>query len=98
MQLTIAEATDLCLRTLTRHGMPADRARMVADHLVDAALCGHELSSLPRLIAIVEELKKKPPAGPIRIVHETPCSARIDGGDNVAYAVSVVAVDKAMEL
>ena len=42
MQLTIPEATDLAVRALTRAGMSADNARITADHLVDAALCGHE--------------------------------------------------------
>lgn len=98
MQLAIEEATGLAIRTLTRHGMSRHCARMVAEHLVDAALCGHEFSSLPRLLAIVEELRGKPPAGEIRVVRERAHSALIDGGDNIGYAVSVVAVDKATKL
>jgi len=98
MQLTIQEATDLAVRTLVHHGMRAEYARMVADHLVDAALCGHEFSSLPRLLAIVDEMSRKPPAGDVRIVQETERSVVIDGGDNVAYAVSLLAIDKAIEL
>lgn len=98
MQLAIEEATDLAIRVLTRHGVPRHYARMVAEHLVDSALCGHEFSSLPRLPAIVQELRKKPPAGEIRVVREDERSALIDGGDNVAYAVSLLAVDKAIEL
>jgi LDH2 family malate/lactate/ureidoglycolate dehydrogenase len=98
MQLKIAEAIDLAVRTLTRHGMRETYARMVGEHLVDAALCGHEFSSLPRLLAIVDELRNKPPAGEVRIVRETDRSAVIDGGDNIAYAVSLIAIDKAIEL
>lgn len=98
MQLAIEEATELAIRTLTRHGMSQHCARMAAEHLVDAALCGHEFSSLPRLLAIVEELCNRPPAGEIRIVRESRNSALIDGGDNIGYAVSVTAVDKATEL
>ena len=98
MQLTIPEAIDLVVRALKRHRMREPCARLVADHLVDAALCGHEFSSLPRVLAIVEELRNRPPAGEIRVVRETATSALIDGGDNIAYAVSITATDKAIEI
>lgn len=98
MQLTIAEATDLAVRALTRAGMSADNARITADHLVDAALCGHEFSSLPRVIALAEALRDKPPAQPTRVVRENHCSALLDGGDNVAYVVSIHAIDKAIDI
>ena len=89
MQLTITDATDLALRALTCAGMTAENARITADHLVDAALCGHEFSSLPRVIALAEAIRDKPPAAAIRVVRENHCSALIDGGDNVAYVVSL---------
>ena len=98
MQLTITEATDLAVRALTRAGMSAENARITADHLVDAALCGHEFSSLPRVLALAEALRGKPPAGPTRVVRENHCSALLDGGDNVAYVVSIHAIDKALEI
>lgn len=98
MKLPIADATDLAVRALTRAGMKAEAARIVADHLVDANLCGHEFSSLPRVLAIAEELSKKVPPGEVRIVRETSTSAVIDGGDNVGYVVSIAAIDKAMEI
>jgi LDH2 family malate/lactate/ureidoglycolate dehydrogenase len=98
MQLSIEAATDLAVRALTRAGMKPDAARVVADHLVDANLCGHEFSSLPRVLAIADELSKKAPPGEIRIVRETPSSAVIDGSDNVAYVVSLAAIDKAMDI
>ena len=98
MQLSIKDATDLAVRALTHAGMAAHAAKVVADHLVDANLCGHEFSSLPRLLAIADELRKKPPPGDIRVVRENRCSAVIDGGDNVAYVVSITAIDKAVEI
>ena len=98
MKLSIDEAAELAVRLLTRHGMRADHARLVAEHLVEAALCGHEFSSLPRLLAIVQELRAKPPAAAIRVTREDGCFAHIDGGDNVAYVVSLAAVDKAIEI
>ena len=98
MQLSIAAATDLAVRALTRAGMTAHAASLVANHLVDANLCGHEFSGLPRVLAIAAEVGKKPPSGEIRVAREDRCSAVIDGGDNVAYVVSITAIDKAMEI
>ena len=98
MQLSIDEATELGIRTLTRYGLSTVHARTVAEHLVDAALCGHEFSSLPRILAIVEELHKKGPAGEIRTTREDGCFAHLDGGDNIGYVVSIAAVDKAIEI
>ena len=98
MQLTIAKATDLAVRALTRAGMHTDNARITAEHLVDAALCGHEFSSLPRVIALAEAFSDRPPARATRVIRENHCSALIDGGDNVAYVVSIHAIDKAIEI
>ena len=56
MQLSIAAATDLAVRALTRAGMTAHAASLVANHLVDANLCGHEFSGLPRVLAIAAEV------------------------------------------
>ena len=98
MQLTIPDATNLALRALTRAGMSADNARITADHLIDAALCGHEFSSLPRVLALAEALRDRPPAQATRVVRENHCSALLDGGDNVAYVVSIQAIDKAVEI
>lgn len=99
MKLDLEEATALACTALARNGLSASHARQVADHLVDAALCGHEFSSLPRVLAIVEELRgKRSPAGPITLAREDGAFAHIDGGDNIAYVVSLVAVDKAVEI
>ncbi len=98
MQLPIAEATELAVRALTRAGMSSENARITADHLVDANLCGHEFSSLPRVIALAEALRDKPPAKATRVVRENHCSALLDGGDNVAYVVSIHAIDKAIDI
>jgi LDH2 family malate/lactate/ureidoglycolate dehydrogenase len=99
MRLPIEQATELAVAALSRHGLCAPHARDVADHLVDAALCGHQFSSLPRVLAIVDELRAKAAApAPIRIVRDDGCCAHIDGGDNIGYVVSLVAVDKAVEI
>lgn len=98
MQLSIADATSLAITALTRAGMSAENARITSDHLIEAALCGHEFSSLPRVIALAEALRDRPPAKATRVIRENHCSALLDGGDNVAYVVSIQAIDKAIEI
>ena len=98
MELTIDQARALVVDALAAHRISVENARIVADHLIDAALCGHEYSSLPRVLAIAEEMKGKSPAGSIRVTREHGCFAHIDGGDNIGYAVSLVAIDKAIEI
>jgi LDH2 family malate/lactate/ureidoglycolate dehydrogenase len=98
MDLTIDQARQLSVRALTRHGMRSEHAAQVAEHLIDAALCGHEFSSLPRIVAIVEELRNKAPAGELRVTHEDGPFAHIDGADNIGYVVALAAVDKAIAI
>jgi ureidoglycolate dehydrogenase (NAD+) len=99
MELTIDEATALAVGALVRHGMSPAHGRVVADHLVESALCGHEFSSLPRVLAIVEELRaKRAPPQAIRVIREDGAFAHIDGGDNIGYVVSLAAVDTAVEV
>src|SRR5262249_1707420 len=72
----------------------------IADHLTDCELRGQHYGGLARAISIAERL---PPTGdqgrPIRMLHETPVSARIDGGDHIGYVVAhratSMAIDKA---
>ena len=99
MKLTIEQATDLAVAALNRNGLAHEHARQVADHLVESALCGHEFSSLPRVLAIVGELRAKTAAPTaIEVVREHGAFAHIDGGDNIGYVVSLLAVDKAVEI
>lgn len=98
MELTIDEATELTIRALAPCGVSEAHARIVADHLIEVARCGHEFSSLPRILAIAEELRSKGAPGAIRVTREDGAFAHIDGGDNLAYVVSLVAIDKAIDI
>jgi LDH2 family malate/lactate/ureidoglycolate dehydrogenase len=98
MELKIEEAKGLAIDILTSRGMRHDYAGMVADHLVDAAMAGHAFAGLPRVLALVEALEKKPPAAPVTVLREDRQSALIDGGDNNGYVTSVIGVDKAIAL
>jgi len=98
IRLSQADARALAAAVLVRHGMPTPHAESVAAHLVDAMVTGHAFAGLPRVPAIVAELVKKGPGGPIRVTRQTPVSATIDGGDVNGYVVSLAAADKAIEI
>jgi LDH2 family malate/lactate/ureidoglycolate dehydrogenase len=40
---------------------------------------------LPRILAIAQDAKTRQPRQPVRVVHDTPVSALLDGGNNVGY-------------
>lgn len=85
VRLTLAEATLLGERALRALGYDAEQAQAVCDHLVDASACGYAFAGLPRILAIAEDKRLAQPRRPLRVVHETPVSAFIDGGNNVGY-------------
>ena len=99
IRLSVAEATVLGQRALRSLGLPDDDVRIIVDQLVDNALCGYPFASLPRILAIAQDAKTQQPRQPVRVVHETPVSALLDGGNNVGYVAvyraTQVAIDKA---
>lgn len=81
-------------------GHDAAGAKLIADHLIDCELRGLSYGGLARAISIAERIERTGDCRrPIRILHETPLSARIDGGDHVGYIVAhratTVAIEKA---
>ena len=100
MQLTIQEAHRLAVRIMAALGHDADDAVLIADHLIDCELRGLSYGGLARAISIAERLARTGDRRrPIRIAHETPVSAQIDGGDHLGYIVAhratALAVEKA---
>ena len=98
MQITFTAARTLAIDVLSSHGVPADHAGIVADHLIDAAGAGHAFAGLPRVLALVSHLKDRPAGGPITIEPKSRNSALIDGGGNNGYVTSLIGIDKAVEL
>ena len=99
VRLSVDEARALAEQSLERIGYDAEEARIVADHVLDAALCGYEYSGLPKILNVAEHRRLRQPRRAMRAVHETPVSARFDGGNNVGmvtlYHASRAAIDKA---
>jgi LDH2 family malate/lactate/ureidoglycolate dehydrogenase len=101
VRLSAAEAQTLAEETLRRIGYEADEARIIADHCVDAALCGYEYSGLPKILNVVEHRQLREPRRPMRPIRETPVSVLFDGGNNngmvTMYRATEVAIAKARE-
>jgi LDH2 family malate/lactate/ureidoglycolate dehydrogenase len=96
VRMSVDEATQLGLDALQRLGYPADEARIIIDQLVDNALCGYKFAGLPRILAIAGDWKTGKARSPVRIIHETPVSATLDGGNNVGYIAAYRAAEVAI--
>ena len=96
VRLSVAEAVALGERALQRVGYSGADARIIVDQLVDNALCGYKFAGLPRLLAIAGDEKTRKQRTPPKIVHETPVSALIDGGNNVGYIAAYRAAEVAI--
>jgi LDH2 family malate/lactate/ureidoglycolate dehydrogenase len=83
INLSVEDARDLAESALRGAGFDEDEARIVADHVVDAALCGYEYSGLAKILNIVESEHFKRPRRPMKVLHETSVSLAFDGGNNV---------------
>jgi LDH2 family malate/lactate/ureidoglycolate dehydrogenase len=97
VRLSVERATGLGLDALRRLGYPDDEAGIIVDQLIDNALCGYKFAGLPRILAIAGDAKTCKARTPVRIVHETPVSATLDGGNNVGYIAAYRAAEVAIE-
>ena len=99
IRMTPDEAHALGMGALKRLGYSDENAKIIVDQLIDNALCGYRFASLPRILAIAGDEKLHRTQKPVTIVHETPLSALLDGGNNVGYIScykgAQVAIEKA---
>lgn len=98
MHLTVDKAHALVARAMTALGHDAAESAIIADHLIDCELRGASYGGLARAISIAERFARTGDRRKaIRVIHETPVSARIDGGDNLGYLVAHRATSIAIE-
>jgi LDH2 family malate/lactate/ureidoglycolate dehydrogenase len=83
MSLSVAEARDLAEGALRGIGYHDDEARIIADHVIDAAMCGYEYSGLAKILNIPESAHFKLQRRPMKVLRETDVSLALDGGNNV---------------
>src|SRR5579863_10281972 len=98
MRLTINEAHQLASRVMAALGHDATDAGLIADHLIDCELRGLAYGGLARAISIAERIERQGNhRRPVETLHETPVSARIDGGGHIGYLVAHRATNVAVE-
>ena len=83
IRLTVADARALAEGALRGLGYPDEDARIIADHVVDAALCGYEYSGLAKILNIPDSRNFSAPRRPMSVLRETDVSVAFDGGNNV---------------
>ena len=54
LRLSVADARDLAEGALRGIGYRNDEARIIADHVIDAAMCGYEYSGLAKILNVPE--------------------------------------------
>lgn len=97
MRIAITEAHGLVRAAMRTTGYDECEATEIADHLTDCELRGLSFGGLARALSVAERIQSTAvPRQPIRIVRETPCSATVDGGDQVGYLVAARATDIAI--
>lgn len=91
---SVKELTEICIKAVATLGYEADEAATLVDCMLAAQLRDNNQG----IIKITTgALNRNPEAIEPRIVHETPVSARIDGGKSLAMSVLAQAVRIAAE-
>jgi LDH2 family malate/lactate/ureidoglycolate dehydrogenase len=83
IRLSLADATDLAQSALRGIGYQEHDACIIADHVLDAALCGYEYSGLAKILNIPESKHFPLPRRPMAVLRETGVSLAFDGGNQV---------------
>src|SRR2546425_13378601 len=81
VHLSVAEARALSERAMRGIGYEPEEARILADHVIDAALCGYEYSGLAKLLNVADHPRFKAGHRPMRALKETSVSVLFDGGN-----------------
>jgi LDH2 family malate/lactate/ureidoglycolate dehydrogenase len=82
IRMSVAEARTLGEAAMRGAGYDDADARILTDHVLDAALCGYEYSGLPKLLNVVDAEDFRLPRHPVTVVRETGATAMLDGGNN----------------
>ena len=83
VRLSVADARDLAEGALRGIGYENDEARIIADHVIDAAMCGYEYSGLAKILNVSESEHFRLPRRSMKVLRETEGSLAFDGGNNV---------------
>jgi len=99
VRLTVEEARALGEAAMRGAGYDGEDARILTDHVLDAALCGYEYSGLPKLLNVVDAADFQRPRRPMAVLRETSATALLDGGNNngmiAAYRAAEATIQRA---
>jgi LDH2 family malate/lactate/ureidoglycolate dehydrogenase len=99
IHLTVDEARSLGEAAMRGAGFDDEDARILTDHVLDAAMCGYEYSGLPKLLNVVDYPNFRQPRRPVNVVRETAVTALLDGGNTTgmiaAYRASEATIHRA---
>src|ERR1700737_3198407 len=79
VRLSVADARDLAESALRGIGYENDEARIIADHVIDAAVCGYEYSGLAKILNVAESEHFRLPRRSMKVLRETEVSLAFDG-------------------
>jgi LDH2 family malate/lactate/ureidoglycolate dehydrogenase len=97
IRMTVPEARALGEAAMRGAGYDANDARILTDHVLDAALCGYEYSGLPKLLNVVDYPAFRQPRRPIRVMRETAATALLDGGNNTGMVAAYRAAEATIQ-
>ena len=81
VRLSVADARALGERAMRGIGYDAEEARILTDHVLDAALCGYEYSGLSKLLNVADSPRHRAGRRALRVIQETSVSVLFDGGN-----------------
>ena len=67
-RLTVNQARELAEAVVRKMDYSAEEAAVIAEHIIDAALCGYEYSGLPKLLDAIESKRNLRPRTPMKII------------------------------
>lgn len=97
VRLSIIEAQAIGESAMLGAGFDAEDARILTDHVLDAALCGYAYSGLPKLLNVVDSPEFRLQRRPVSVVRETGASALLDGGNNTGMVAAYRAAEATIE-
>lgn len=97
VRLSVTEARALGEAAMRGAGYSDDDARIIADHVIDAALCGYEYSGLPKLLNVVDSPKFHEPRRPMTLLRDAGATALLDGGNQLGMVTAYHAAKMTIE-
>src|SRR5436190_15546159 len=96
LRLSVVDARGLAEGALRGIGYHNDEARIIADHVIDAAMCGYEYSGLAKILNISDSEHFRLPRQTMTVLRETEVSVAFDGGNNVGMLALFHAAEAAI--